>query len=74
MILARIFFLLVMCFSVGIVAYLLWEKLIHPLLFKEDMSNKLEEAEEDFVESQIDEVADKLRKGERLTDNEGEKE
>jgi len=60
--LARLFFLLLVCFAVSGMGYFLWTKLIHPMLFKEDMSHKLEDAGEDFVESQVDKKANKLRK------------
>ena len=66
MILARIFFFLVVCFSVGIVGYLLWDRLIHPILFKEKLNHKLEDAGEDFTELQVDKAADKLRKTGKL--------
>lgn len=62
MILARLFFFLLVGFSVGIVGYLLWTRLFHGLLFKEDMLDKLEDASEDYVESEVDKAADKLRK------------
>ena len=66
MILARIFFFLVVSGAVGILAYLLYDKVIHPLLFKEEMEHKLEEAGEDYVETQVEKAANKLRKGGRV--------
>lgn len=62
-ILARIFFFLVVCIAVGITGYLLWTRLLRPLVFKEDMSEKIVDAGEDYVESEVDKAADKIRKG-----------
>ena len=66
MILARIFFFLVISGCVGILAYLLYDKVLHPLIFKEKLAHKLEEAGEDYVETQVDKAAEKLRKGGKL--------
>ncbi len=62
-ILARLFFILLVIVIAGGVGYFVWHKWIHPFIFKEEMSNKLEDAGEDFLESEVDKKADELRKG-----------
>jgi hypothetical protein len=59
-----LFIRLVILFAALIVAYIVWDKVIHPLLFKEEIDEKLESAAETKIKRKVDKEVQNILKEE----------
>ena len=60
---AKLLLFLVILFTAAIVCIALYEKVIHPLLFKEELEETLETAAEEKVRRQVSEKAKEILGG-----------
>ena len=57
---AKLLLILVILFTVALVCIAVFEKVIHPLLFKEELEEKLETATEEKIRRDVSKMADEI--------------